>query len=92
MSALMLDFFANKVVVGVLGVGASAVGATLYSAVMASSVSFQFYHIPPMFSSTFGEYKAVCLPFLENMVFLLSGPIFLGVGRIVCGGVFGKEQ
>jgi hypothetical protein len=50
---------------------------------MASSLSFQFYQIPPLVAALFGKEKAVCLSFLDGMGFFLSAPVWAVTGQIV---------
>ena len=54
------------------------------SASLASSISFQFYQVPNMVSSTaFREHKAVCLAFLDGIGFFLTAPIWTLSSRVV---------
>lgn len=57
--------------------------AALLSATMASSLSIQYYQIPTIVSSAFGENKAVCLSLLDALAFFLSAPFLAATGQIV---------
>jgi hypothetical protein len=56
---------------------------TLLTGIVASSLSFQFYQIPPMTSTIFGENKAVCMSFLDGLGFFLSASIWAVTGKTV---------
>lgn len=60
-----------------------AIVAAMFSGVMASSLSIQYFQIPTIVAQTFGENKAVCLSFLDGLAFFLSAPILAGTGQIV---------
>ena len=60
----------------------------LMSGAMASAIAFQFYQIPAKCSSLFDENsRAVCVSFSDGIGFLVSGPVWYLVGRIIstCG-------
>lgn len=55
----------------------------LASGAMASSLSFQFYQIPNMVASVYGENQAVCLSFMDGVGYTLAAPTWALVGYIV---------
>jgi MFS family permease len=57
--------------------------AALLSAIMASSLSVQYYQIPTIISKTFGENKAVCLSLMDALGFFLSAPYLASTGQVV---------
>jgi MFS family permease len=57
--------------------------AALLSAIMASSLSVQYYQIPTIISKTFGENKAVCLSLMDALGFFLSAPYLAATGQVV---------
>lgn len=61
----------------------AAVAVSLVSAAMASSVSFQFYQFSAIFSTEYGENKAVCISFLDGMGFFLAFPVWALMGHLV---------
>lgn len=92
LSCLALALLANQKVATVLFPSKYVIAGlvALLTGVMASSLSFQFYQIPPMTSKMFGEDKAVCLSFLDGMGFFLSAPIWAVTSQIVGGlGIYG---
>jgi len=92
LSALVLALCANQGFGVLLGSpGLLAVLVALASGMMASSLSFQFYQIPPMVASLFGENKAVCLSFLDGIGFLLVAPIWATMGGVVTNPSFGAH-
>lgn len=85
LSALGLALTANPLITDLLNPSKAglALAVSLLSGVMASSLSFQFYQIPQMVASTFGNDKAVCLSFVDALGFLLSAPIWAATAKIV---------
>ena len=79
-AALILAASAHHGVVRPHGV---AVIVALASGAMASSLSFQFYQIPNMVASVYGEHQAICVAFLDGIGYTLAAPIWALVGRIV---------
>lgn len=60
-----------------------AIVLAIMSGAIASSLSFQFYNIPLMAASTFGQNRAVCLSLLDGLGFFLSAPIWAITAKIV---------
>ena len=61
-----------------------ALAIAFLSASFASSVSFQYFQIPNLVSSTvFREHKAVCLSFLDGLGFVLTAPVWAMNNRMV---------
>jgi len=59
------------------------------SGAMASSLSFQFYQIPNMVASVFGENQAVCLSFMDGVGYSMAAPIWAVVGKVVANDDLG---
>jgi hypothetical protein len=92
LSCLALALLANQKVATVLFPSKYVIAGlvALLTGVMASSLSFQFYQIPPMTSKMFGEDTAGCLSFLDGMGCFLSAPIWAVTSQIVGGlGIYG---
>lgn len=85
-AALILAASAHHGVVSPHGL---AVIVALASGAMASSLSFQFYQIPNMVASVYGEYQSVCLAFLDGVGYTMAAPIWALVGRIVANPTLG---
>lgn len=60
-----------------------AVAVFVLSAVMASTVAFQFFQLPTMIAQRYGNHKAVCISFLDGFGYFFSIPVFATLGEIV---------
>ena len=60
-----------------------AMAIAVASGAMASSLSFQFYQIPNMVASVYGENQAVCLSLIDGVGYIIVAPVWSLVGRIV---------
>jgi len=85
MATLGMALCANQWLTGMLIPSKTvlAIVAASFSAVMASSLSIQYFQIPTLVATTFGENKAVCLSFLDGLAFFLSAPILATTGQVV---------
>jgi hypothetical protein len=66
-----------------------ATAIAMASGGMASSLSFQFYQIPNMVASVYGENQAVCLSLIDGVGYIIVAPVWALVGKIVAIDVLG---
>ena len=59
------------------------------SASMAAFLSFQFYQVPSLIATKFGDNKAVCLSFFDGMGFFISAPIWAVSSNLIDSGAYG---
>lgn len=57
----------------------------ILTGILASNISFQFYQLPAMVATTFGQNKALCLSLLDAVGYLSAALVWAITGKIVAG-------
>ena len=83
LSAVALAILANETVGIYLGQYGLAAAITLVSGLLATSVGFQFYQLPPKYAPTFGRDKAVFTSWCDGVCFLLLSPFWSSLSGLV---------
>lgn len=83
-AAIVLALSANKGIINILQIPSiAAIIIGLASAIMASSVSFQFYHCPAIVSNEFSRNKAICVSFIDGLGCIVTAPVFAVLSKVV---------
>ena len=83
LSAVGIALCANPTFGDMLGQYGLAAVITLLTGVAAACVGYQFYQLPPKYSTTFGEDKPVYISFNDGVGFLLLSPFWSTMTSIV---------
>lgn len=89
LAAVGIALCANQTVGNMLGQYGIAAAITLLTGVTAACVGYQFYQLPPKYSTTFGEDKPVYISFNDGLCFLLLSPFWSTMTSIVASSPHG---